>query len=53
MSGHASMNEVVDWNGNQTVVRSSEVLTENEVVEVFVSYFRQGGVPAGFSLRLL
>lgn len=43
--------EVVPWNGYEARVRPNEVLSGDEVSDLFVSYYRHGEVPSGYTRR--
>lgn len=45
--------EVVPWNGHEARVRANEVLTGDEVSEIFISYFHTGELPRSYQRRRL
>lgn len=45
--------EVIRWDGTETSVRPSEVLTADQGADVFVSYYATGWIPQTYRLRLL
>jgi hypothetical protein len=45
--------DVVAWDGVKTPVKSNEVLTVDEVIEMFVHYYRSADAPPWCSRRLL
>jgi hypothetical protein len=47
----AEADEVVPWNGYEPRVRPNEVLTGGEVQELFLSYYRTGGLPDSYTRR--
>jgi hypothetical protein len=45
--------ETISWSGGHSTVTPSEVLTADEVVELFLAYYRTGAVPSAFTRRPL
>lgn len=48
-----ALTEIIAWSGGSSAVTSSEVLTTDEVVDLFVAYYHTGTVPPAFSRRRL
>ncbi|HET6871141.1 MAG TPA: hypothetical protein VFH80_34835 [Solirubrobacteraceae bacterium] len=48
-----ALTEIISWSGGSSAVAPSEVLTTDEVVDLFVAYYHTATVPPAFSLRPL
>jgi hypothetical protein len=48
-----ALTETISWPGGTSAVTPSEVLTADEVVELFIAYYGTGAVPPAFSRRPL
>jgi hypothetical protein len=48
-----NLTETISWSGGSSTVAPSEVLTTDEVVDLFVAYYHTGTVPPACSLRPL
>jgi hypothetical protein len=48
-----ALTETISWSGGSSAVTPSEVLTTDEVVELFLAYYHSGTVPPAFSRRPL
>ena len=48
-----ALTEIISWSGGSSAVARSEVLTTDEVVNLFVAYYHTGTVPPVFSRRPL
>jgi hypothetical protein len=47
----APIESVIEWNAHRTLVRENEVLSGDEVAELFVSYLQTGHEPDGYIRR--
>ncbi len=52
-SSDEALTETISWSGASSDVAPSEVLTVDEVVELFIAYYHSGTVPPAFSRRPL
>ena len=48
-----ALTETISWSGGSSTVAPSEVLTVDEVVDLFIAYYQTGDVPPTFSRRPL
>lgn len=48
-----ALTETISWSGGGSTVTPSEVLTTDEVVDLFLAYYHTGTVPPAFSRRPL
>lgn len=51
--GEPAGQEVVSWNGCESSVSTNEVLGLDEVVQLFLEYFRSGHTPSAYARREL
>jgi hypothetical protein len=51
--GSEEPTETISWDASSTSVRPSEVLTADEVTDLFIYYYQTGAVPEQFARRAL
>jgi hypothetical protein len=53
MANDADREVIISWAQFKAVVHQNEALTMEEVIELFIAYYRTGDIPASWSRRLL